>query len=208
MLQPGPRNPSKPQGGRRYLQPVDSPTGGAGNHLAEPESGQHLRPNTLKPAEHAVSRLEAGLNRQELFLKRPASVRRDLGASLPLRLAVGLDDLVGGSRVAREVLCTRKEEKEEKNTKSESEPNGKRQAPPPANRWSDWGCGESPRQAKRRPAPALRHAEAGGACGAPAEGGPESPRAAPPTTGERLARSQRQPAFVPRGGPRRPGWQR
>jgi hypothetical protein len=69
--------------------------GGAGNHLAGPESGQHLCPNTLKPAKHAVSRLEVGLNRQELFLERPASVRRDLSTSLPLRLAVGLDDLVG-----------------------------------------------------------------------------------------------------------------
>ena len=75
-----------------------------------------------------MSRLEVGLNRQELFLERPASVRRDLSTSLPLRLAVGLDDLVGGSRVAREVLCARKKEKEEKNTKSENEPNGKRQA--------------------------------------------------------------------------------
>ena len=75
-----------------------------------------------------MRRLEAGLNRQELFLQRPASVRRDLGASLPLCLAVSLDDLVGDSRVAREVLCTRKKEKEEKNTKSENEPNGKRQA--------------------------------------------------------------------------------
>ena len=74
-----------------------------------------------------MSRLEAGLNRQELFLKRPESVRRDLGPSLPLRLAVGLDDLVGGGRVAREVLCAKKKEKEEKNTKSENEPNGKRQ---------------------------------------------------------------------------------
>ena len=61
-----------------------------------------------------MSRLEAGLDRQELLLQRPASVRRDLGASLPSCLAVGLDDLVGGSRVAREVLCTRKKEKEEK----------------------------------------------------------------------------------------------
>ena len=75
-----------------------------------------------------MSRLEAGLNRQELFLQRPASVRRDLGASLPLCLVVGLDDLAGGGRVAREVLCARKKEKEEKNTKSENEPNGKRQA--------------------------------------------------------------------------------
>ena len=75
-----------------------------------------------------MSRLEAGLNRQELFLQRPASVRRDLGASLPLCLTVGLDDLVGSGRVAREVLYARKKEKEEKNTKSENEPNGKRQA--------------------------------------------------------------------------------
>ena len=80
-----------------------------------------MRPNALKTAEHAVSRLEAGLDRQKLLLKRPASVRRDLSASLPLRLAVGLDDLVGGGRVAREVLCARKKEKEEKNTKSENE---------------------------------------------------------------------------------------
>ena len=75
-----------------------------------------------------MSWLEAGLNRQELLLQRPASIRRDLGASLPSCLAVGLDDLVGGGRVAKEVLCARKKEKEEKNTKSENEPNGKRQA--------------------------------------------------------------------------------
>ena len=87
-----------------------------------------MRPNALKTAEHAVSRLEAGLDRQKLLFNQPASVRRDLSTSLPLRLAVGLDDLVGSSRVAREVLCTRKKEKEEKNTKSENEPNGKRQA--------------------------------------------------------------------------------
>ena len=62
-----------------------------------------------------MSRLEAGLNRQELLLQRPASIRRDLGASLPSCLAVGLDDLVGGNRVAREVLYARKKEKEEEN---------------------------------------------------------------------------------------------
>ena len=75
----------------------------------------------MKPAEQSMSRLEAGLDRQELLLQRPASVWCDFGASLPLCLAVGLDDLVGGSRVAREVLCARKKEKEEKNTKSENE---------------------------------------------------------------------------------------
>ena len=53
----------------------------------------------LKPAEHAVSRLKAGLNRQELLLQRPASIWRDLGANLPPCLAVGLDDLVGGGYV-------------------------------------------------------------------------------------------------------------
>ena len=68
-----------------------------------------------------MSRLEAGLDRQELLLQRPASVWRNLGASLPLCFAAGLDDLVGGGRVAREVLCARKKEKEEKNTKSENE---------------------------------------------------------------------------------------
>ena len=68
-----------------------------------------------------MSRLEAGLDRQELLLQRPASVWCDLDASLPLCLTVGLDDLVGGGRVAREVLCARKKEKEEKNTKSENE---------------------------------------------------------------------------------------
>ena len=69
-----------------------------------------------------MSWLEAGLDRQELLLQRPASVWRNLGASLPLCLAAGLDDLVGGGRVAREVLCARKKEKEEKNTKLENEP--------------------------------------------------------------------------------------
>ena len=68
-----------------------------------------------------MSRLEAGLNRQELHLQRPTSIRHDLDASLPLCLAVGLDDLVGGGRVAGEVLCAKKKEKEDKNTKSENE---------------------------------------------------------------------------------------
>ena len=64
-----------------------------------------MRPNALKTAEHAVSRLEAGLDRQKLLLKRLASVRHDLSPSLPLRVAAGLDDLVGGNGVTREVLC-------------------------------------------------------------------------------------------------------
>ena len=80
-----------------------------------------MRPGTLKPAEQLVSRLDAGLDRQELLLQRTASSWCNLEASLPSRLAAGLDHLVGGGRVAREVLCARKKEKEEKNTKSENE---------------------------------------------------------------------------------------
>ena len=86
-----------------------------------------MRPNALETTEHAVSWLEAGLDHQKLLLKRPASIRRDLSSSLPLRLAVGLDDLAGGNGVTREVLCTSKKGRE-KNTKSENGPNGRRQA--------------------------------------------------------------------------------
>ena len=71
-----------------------------------------MRPNALKTAEHAVSRLEAGLDCQKLLLKRPASIRRDLSTSLPLRLTVGLDNLVSGNGVAREVFCTSKKGRE------------------------------------------------------------------------------------------------
>ena len=72
-----------------------------------------MRPGMLKPAEQSVSRLDTGLDRQELLLQRTASAWCNLEASLPSRLAAGLDDLVGGGRIARE----RRE-----NTKSENEP--------------------------------------------------------------------------------------
>ena len=78
-----------------------------------------MRPGTLKPAEQSVSRLDAGLDRQELLLQRTAGGWRNLEASLPPRLAAGLDGLVGGGRIAREIFCARKEEK---STKSENEP--------------------------------------------------------------------------------------
>ena len=84
-----------------------------------------MHPNMLKTAEHAVSRLEAGLDRQKLLLKRPASIRRDLSSSLPLRVAAGLDDLVGGNRVTREVLCTREERKKTQGQKMDQMAGGK-----------------------------------------------------------------------------------
>ena len=65
--------------------------------MAGPEGGQDLRPRALKPAEQPVSRLDASLDRQELFLQRAAGGWRDLEAGLPLRLAMGLNGLVGGS---------------------------------------------------------------------------------------------------------------
>ena len=80
-----------------------------------------MRPGALKPAKQSVSRLETGLDRQELLLQRTASALCNLGDSLPSCLAAGFNDLAGGGRVARKVLCARKKEKEEKNTKSENE---------------------------------------------------------------------------------------
>ena len=81
-----------------------------------------MHPGTLKPAEQSVSRLETGLDCQELLLQQPASVWRNLSGSLPPCLAAGLDDLVGGGRVAREVLCARKKEKEEKKNQKSAQP--------------------------------------------------------------------------------------
>ena len=75
-----------------------------------------------------MSWLKTGFDGQELLLERPMGIRRNLHTSLPLCFAVGLDGLAGGDGVAREVLCAKKKEKEEKNTKSEIELNGKRQA--------------------------------------------------------------------------------
>ena len=57
-----------------------------------------------------MSRLEAGLDRQKLLLKRPAIIWRNLSSSLPLRVMAGLDDLVGGNGVTRKVLCASKKE--------------------------------------------------------------------------------------------------
>ena len=94
--------------------------------MAGPEGGQDLRPVTLKPAEQPVSRLDASLDRQKLFLQRAAGGWRDFKASLPPRLATGFDGLVGGSRIAREILCARKEEKNTKIRKQAKVADGKK----------------------------------------------------------------------------------
>ena len=64
------------------LQPVGSPAWGAGDHLAGLEGGQHLCPGMLEPAKHPVSRLQPRLDSQELLLKRPIRVRRDVDPHL------------------------------------------------------------------------------------------------------------------------------
>ena len=84
-----------------------------------------MRPNVLKTAEHALSRLEAGLDRQKMLLKRPASIRRDLSSSLPLCVAAALNDLVGGNGVTREVLCAREERKKTQGQKMDQMAGGK-----------------------------------------------------------------------------------
>ena len=73
-----------------------------------------MPPSTLKPAEQSVSRLDAGLDRQELLLQRTAGGWRNLEASLPPCLAASLDGLVGGGRIAREIFCARKKKKRRK----------------------------------------------------------------------------------------------
>ena len=89
--------------------------------MAGPEGGQDLRSRALKTAEKPVSRLDASLDRQELFLQRAAGGWRDLEAGLPLRLATGFDGLVGGSGIAGEVLCAKKKRKEKhQNQKNKS----------------------------------------------------------------------------------------
>ena len=87
--------------------------GGTRNYFARPKGGQHLCSGTLKPAEHAVGRLEAGLDRQKLLFKRHVGIRRDLNPSLPPGLTVSFDGLVGGDGVARKVLFTKKKETEQ-----------------------------------------------------------------------------------------------
>ena len=67
----------------------------------------------LKPAEHAIGRLEVGLDRYKLLLKRPIGVRCDLNPSLPPSLMVSFDGLVGDDGVSREILFTKKKEIEQ-----------------------------------------------------------------------------------------------
>ena len=71
-----------------------------------------------------VSRLQPGLDRQELLLKRPARVRRNFSSRLPARLAVGLDGLGGKDGVAEKVVCT----ENKKQLKLEHRSRGKGQA--------------------------------------------------------------------------------
>ena len=67
-----------------------------------------MRPGTLEPAKHPVSRLQPRLDSQELLLKHSIRVRRDDDPYVTARLAMGLDGLGGEGGVAGKLVCTRK----------------------------------------------------------------------------------------------------
>ena len=75
--------------------------------------------DTLKPARHLVGRPQASPNAQNMLVKGPRSISGDLRAIRPPLLAVSLDSLNGGLRVAGEELCQDgKNEEQVKKTKS------------------------------------------------------------------------------------------
>ena len=65
-----------------------------------------------------VSRLQPGLDCQELLLERPACVRRDFSPRLPAYLAMGLDGLGGEDGVAGKVVCTENKKQHKSEHKS------------------------------------------------------------------------------------------
>ena len=66
-----------------------------------------MRPGTLEPAKHPMSRLQPRLDSQELLLMRPIRIRRNVDPRLTARLAMGLDGLGGEDGVAGKVVCTK-----------------------------------------------------------------------------------------------------
>ena len=68
-----------------------------------------------------MSRLQPCLDRQELLLKCPARVRRDVGPRLTARFTMGLDGLGSEGGVAGKVVCT----ENKKQHRSEHESGGK-----------------------------------------------------------------------------------
>ena len=67
-----------------------------------------MRPGTLEPAKHPMSRLQPRLDSQELLPKRPVRIRRDVGPRLMARLAMGFDALGGKGGVVGKVVCAGK----------------------------------------------------------------------------------------------------
>ena len=64
-----------------------------------------MGPGILKTAQHPVSRPKAGLDAEKLLAKGPGGIGSDLRAFRPPFLAISLNSLVGGARVAREEVC-------------------------------------------------------------------------------------------------------
>ena len=76
-----------------------------------PPGGNRLGADTLKPAQHPVSRPKKGLDAQYLLAKGSGGVGGDLRAVRPPPFTISLDGLVGGIRVAREEVCQERKAK-------------------------------------------------------------------------------------------------
>ena len=89
----------------RDLQPVGSPIGGARSLHVWPQGGNRLGADTLKPAQHPVSRPKASLDAQDMLIKGSGSVGGDLCTFCPPTFMVSLNGLDGGLRVPRKEVC-------------------------------------------------------------------------------------------------------
>ena len=78
-----------------------------------PEGGNHLGSDTLQPAEHPMSRLEARLDGKKLLAEGPRRVRRDFCTSPSSLIAASLDGMAGGNGMTRKELCARKRKNSE-----------------------------------------------------------------------------------------------
>jgi hypothetical protein len=58
-----------------------------------------------------MSRPKTGLDAEKLFAKGPRGVDGDLRAFRPPPFAIGLDGLIGSTRVTREEVCSNRKQK-------------------------------------------------------------------------------------------------
>ena len=84
-----------------------------------PQGGNRLGADTLKPAQHPVSRPKASLDAQDMLIMGSGSVGGDLCTFRPPTVMVSLDGLDGGLRVPRKEVCKdRKKQRSKSKTRS------------------------------------------------------------------------------------------